>query len=160
MKRIVFLYLILIAILAAVIFFRSGFFNRQPSIKSDEPQISIDSKNFKLLLAKSEDEQIKGLSNREAIDQNTGMLFIFKEKDFYPFWMKNMKFPIDIIYISDNKVVDIYQNVKPQENETDTSKIRIYRPKEKANYVLEMNAGKAKENNIKIGDEVAIKNID
>ena len=78
------------------------------------------------------------------------MLFVFKEEGYYPFWMKDMKFPLDIIWINDSKVIDITYGAQT-EGSTPTN---IYRPNNPVKYVLEVNAGFALENNIRIGDPV------
>jgi len=54
-------------------------------------------------IAKTEEERARGLMFRDRLGENEGMLFIFEEPDFYSFWMKNMKFPIDIIWLSEEK---------------------------------------------------------
>ena len=94
-------------------------------------------------------EQKRGLSGRESMPTNEGLLFVFPRSDFYGFWMKEMKFPIDIIWIDENsKVVSIARDLKP------SSFPEIFKPSEKSVYVLEVNAGFAAEHNIKIGDYV------
>ena len=55
-----------------------------------------------------------GLSGRQSLDEDAGMVFLFKDIELYDFWMKDMKFPIDIIWIdSEKKVVGIEKNVSP-----------------------------------------------
>jgi uncharacterized membrane protein (UPF0127 family) len=66
--------------------------------------------------------------------------------------MKNMKFPIDIIFIQNNKIVDVFQNVPVSTNDN----LPVYTTKTKANKVLEINASLAKKYNIKIGTEVRL----
>jgi len=96
----------------------------------------------------------KGLSGREKLDQNKGMLFVFPKKDYYPFWMKEMNFPIDIIWIDNDRVVDISYNVAAPS--TVSEFFKTYQPKEPVNFVLEVNAGFSKEYNVKVGDRVKI----
>lgn len=157
MKRIIFLYAALIVVLIIFSIFKFGNISLFP--QNNKPYAVIDGKKFDLLLATTEDQKIKGLTIKDKIDINQGMLFIFQEKNYPPFWMKNMKFPIDIIFINDDKIVDIVENATPPKNPNDISSIPIYRPKEKANYVLEINAGLSKKYNFKIGDKVTFSNI-
>jgi uncharacterized membrane protein (UPF0127 family) len=93
----------------------------------------------------------QGLSGREKLVQDQGMLFVFDYADRYQFWMKEMKFSIDIIWVGDDlKVVDISENLSP-----DTYP-KIFEPKNKARYVVEVDAGFAKEKGIKIGDTIQL----
>ena len=80
--------------------------------------------------------QAKGLSGRKCIAENWGMLFSFTEAGDYKFWMKDMKFPIDIVWIDENfKIVDIDRNIKPETYpEAFTSPLP-------STYVLEIGAG-------------------
>jgi uncharacterized membrane protein (UPF0127 family) len=116
------------------------------------PRIAINGHTFNLYLAETSQEQEIGLAKYKSIGLNQGMIFIFNRPDYYSFWMKDMKFPIDIIFISGNKVVDVFQKVpvSPDEN------LPVYTTKAKADKVLEINAGLAKKDNIKIGDEVKL----
>ena len=91
-----------------------------------------------------------GLMNRESLGKNDGMLFVFASEDYHKFWMKNMMIPLDFIWISGNKtIVDITENVQPC-----ISGCPNFTSQEKAQYVLEVNAGFAKENKIKVGEKV------
>lgn len=96
----------------------------------------------------------KGLSGRASLAANQGMLFVFSRPDRYRFWMPDMHFPIDIIWINDDKVVDIDADVP---NEFDPARPRFYIPSSPARYVLEVNAGFSKNHKIEIGDTVIIK---
>lgn len=104
-------------------------------------------------IADSDEKRIKGLMFREDLAQNSGMLFIFPFEDKYSFWMKNMRFSLDMIWIgSDRKIVDINKNVLP----CGASCEEII-PKAKAKYVLEVNSGFADKNRIKIGQDAEFK---
>jgi Uncharacterized conserved protein len=116
------------------------------------PQAKINGHTFSLYLAKTAQEQKVGLAKYKSIAPNQGMLFLFDKADNYSFWMKDMKFPIDIIFISDNKVVYVFGNVPVSPNDN----LPVYTTKTKANKVLEINAGLAKKYGIKIGAEVRI----
>ena len=93
----------------------------------------------------------KGLSGRGSLNPGTGMFFIMA--DARDFWMKDMQFPLDIIWINDKReVVDISENLPIPIS----SNIPFYSPKEPATYVLEINGGEAKALGINIGDAVEI----
>lgn len=93
-----------------------------------------------LRLAITPEEQRKGLSKIEGIPQNEGMLFILEEESVPNFWMKDTLFPLDILWIKDNKIVDISENLQPQ-GETPTGELPLYSPDTKVDMVLEVNAG-------------------
>ena len=116
------------------------------------PTAEINGHVFSLYLAKTSQEQEIGLSKFDKIDDSQGMLFIFPRQITYSFWMKDMKFPIDIIFINGDKIVDIFQNVPVSTN----GAIPTYTPREKADKVLEINSGLTKEYGIKIGDKVSL----
>jgi len=112
-------------------------------------KITLGKGTFEVSLAVDKEERRKGLSGRESIRDNEGMFFIFPREGNYPFWMKDMKFPIDIIWLSkDLRVVEIKENVQPE------SFPETFAPKEKALYVVELKAGSSKKYNIKLGDKV------
>ncbi|MDX1536041.1 MAG: DUF192 domain-containing protein, partial [Candidatus Spechtbacterales bacterium] len=66
-------------------------------------------------LAEKPEDKAKGLSGRSSLAEEHGMLFVFNRPGTYSFWMKEMNFPIDIIWIGeDMRVVDITKNAKPE----------------------------------------------
>lgn len=131
------------------------FYELQATIKpilsdTSSPNVTINNKKIKVELANDYDKWQKGLSDREELDKDTGMLFVFPGTQIRNFWMKNMHFPIDIIWIEHNKVIGISKNLQP-EGEMPTNSYSSILP---VNYVLEVNAGFADKNNIKEGDLV------
>ncbi len=116
--------------------------------------VTIENKTFLLDVARTDNEKEIGLAKYNKLPEDTAMLFIFQSSDYYSFWMKNMKFPIDIIYIQDNKIVDIFKNVPYPK--TKDEKLTIYTPKSKANFVLETNANLSTKYNFKIGSYIKI----
>ena len=85
------------------------------------------------------------------------MLFPFEKADYYSFWMKNMKFPIDIIYINKNHIVTIHQNIKPPKTKEES--LPIYKPEDPSDTVLEINAGLSEKYKFKKGDTVKTENL-
>lgn len=121
------------------------------------PTANINNHAFKLELAKTQQEKAIGLSKKEMLEKNAGMLFLFEKPDYYSFWMKDMKFPIDIIFIKKYHIVTIHKNVLPPINPND--RLPTFSPKEPADTVLEINAGLSEEYKFKEGDMVMFKNI-
>jgi uncharacterized membrane protein (UPF0127 family) len=107
-------------------------------------------------LAKTRQEQIQGLMYREHLPEDGGMLFVYNNERKWSFWMKNTLIPLDLIYInSDFEVVDIKHNFEPCK----TILCPSHTPLSEAQYILEVNADFAKQNNINIGDKVYFHNI-
>lgn len=97
-------------------------------------------------ISNTPDKRELGLSNRTSLGANSGMLFIFPVQGSYMFWMKDMHFPIDIVWINvDRKVVGIDSNISP-----DTYPEAFNSPG-KVQFVLELNAGDAERFGIKEG---------
>jgi len=113
------------------------------------PKIQLPNGSFlKVEIAKTEEERALGLMFRHSLPENRGMLFIFEKEEYQSFWMKNCFFPLDLIFMDKNgKIVDIKENFEPCKDDPCPS----YKSKEKAKYVLEVNGGFCKKNNIKVG---------
>ena len=108
---------------------------------------------FNIELAGTKQERANGLAKRDSLDLDSGMLFEFDREGRYSFWMKDVMFPLDIIWISENKeIVFIEERIQPCMEEI----CAIIQTEEKAKYVLEINAGMADKINLRIGDTVAL----
>lgn len=94
----------------------------------------------------------QGLSNREILCPTCGMLFVFNDQQERKFVMRDMKIPLDIIFINQRRIVKIADNLPP---EGQTPQI-IYASGGPADQVLELNGGYAEKQGIKVGDEVLI----
>lgn len=124
---------------------------------SKQSSITINNHVFNLEIAKTDKDTQIGLSKYKSLPEDKGMLFEFKKADFYPFWMKDMKFAIDIIYIKNNRIVTIYNNVKPPKS---TNEIPVVlHSTEPADKVLEINAGLSNKYKFKKGDEIKYDNL-
>lgn len=150
MKLIVGLFTVLIAIIIAVAI-SQGYLNPF----GQNATVTIGKQTFKAEIAKSDKDKQTGLSNKTSLPQDQGMLFPFAKPDYYSFWMKEMKFPIDIIYIKENKIVTIFSNVPVPASKDENP--AIYKPEEPADTVFEINAGLSQKNNFQKGDAVTIK---
>jgi len=111
--------------------------------------IKIAGKTLKIELALTSEAQQKGLSGRERLKINESMLFVFDRPGKYEFWMKDMSFPIDIIWIGeDMRIVYIKKNALPE------SYPEVFTSDQDAQYVLEVVSRFSEENNLKEEDEV------
>ena len=94
-----------------------------------------------------------GLSGREGLGENEGMLFIFNSPAIYEFWMKDMNFPLDFVWIQDGKVVDLSEHIPAPDKLTNEPPMTV-RPDSSVTQVLEVNSGWVEKNRIKVGDLV------
>jgi uncharacterized membrane protein (UPF0127 family) len=151
--------LILIVLVIITIVASSNLINKtdnsnQNNIPVKKDYIFVGDKKLFIEIADTDIERKQGLSGREYLEENHGMLFVFNEKSQKAFWMKDMNFAIDIIWIEDNKIVQIDKNVKPPEPNTPNNELKLYSSKLAINYVLEVKAGLSDEYNFKIGDTI------
>lgn len=119
------------------------------------PMVTIRGHTFSVEIADANEERVKGLSGRDDLDEEKGMLFVFERPVLSSFWMKDTRIPLDIIFMNNNRIVTIHHNVKPQPN-TPESQLQRYTPTEQANFVLEINAGVSKRYGFQEGDAVKI----
>lgn len=132
-----------------VVFFLISYYFYTPITFNNIKYINIAGQNIKVDLAENDRTRERGLSGRQSLGKNEGMLFVFDRPDKHRFWMKDMNFPIDMIWIDENmKVVYIKKDSRPE------SYPETYGPDEPAKYVLEVLSGFSEKNNLKVGDEV------
>lgn len=122
--------------------------------KSDKPiRILIVAENVKIPVYIADDnaERAKGLGGLASIPRDYGMFFVFDTADYQGIWMKDMLFPIDIIWIDENlRISHIEKNISP-----DTYP-KIFTSPVKASYVLELNAGMSDSYNLKTGENIIL----
>ncbi len=121
------------------------------------PQVSVNGETFKVEVADNDTEKQIGLSEKEDLKENEGMIFVFENPGMYSFWMKEMNFPIDIVYINGDKVTTVIPNAQPPVSEND--ELPIYQPESVSDRILEIKAGLASKHNIQKGSTVKIENL-
>ncbi|MBU4267082.1 MAG: DUF192 domain-containing protein [Candidatus Altiarchaeales archaeon] len=136
--------------------------DNESSYPADNESIHLDDGSNKVCfddlclgveIASTSQEISRGLMHREGLDEGKGVLFVFGSERRHGFWMKNMKFSIDMIWIgSDGRVVHIERSVPACREDPCPG----YAPSEKAKYVLETRANFSAENGIDIGSMAAI----
>jgi len=135
-----------------VLFFGLIFIYGKPPSPSDIKYVKIAGQNIEVDLATTAPEQEQGLSGRTELGPNEGMLFVFDTPGKYSFWMKDMLFPIDIIWLApDSRVVYVKKDARSE------SYPESFTPDEEAKYVLEVESGFADKYNLQVGDRVEFK---
>ena len=149
------LYAGIVAVLAAIagMAYFLIFQRANPPLITD--QIKIGNIVFNVEIASTSVEKARGLSFRPSLGENQGMLFTFSTGAVQTFWMKDMNFPLDMIWISGNTVVGFAQNAVPQPG-VPLWGLTIYSSPDDTDKVLEVNAGTVANDNIKVGDTVQI----
>ena len=92
----------------------------------------------------------RGLSGRPSLADGQGMLFPYTEPGLHAFWMPDMHFDIDILWIRAGRIVDVAADVSKDDARA------VYRPSEPADLVLELPAGTAKRRGFRVGDAVQV----
>jgi hypothetical protein len=105
-------------------------------------------------VAQTEAEKVQGLSDRDRLAPDRGMLFVFGAPVRPVIWMRGMRFPLDILWIRDGRVVDLARGAKAPAPGEDPQR---FTPREDIQYVLEVPAGFAERHGIAVGDRVEIR---
>ncbi len=98
----------------------------------------------------------RGLSGQSEVPMQ-GMLFVLPERAIPNFWMKDMLFDLDLIWIDNSTIVDITSNVPAPDKQTPLSELARYSPTKPVTLVLEIPAGQSDQLGLKIGDSIVIK---
>jgi uncharacterized protein len=110
------------------------------------PSFQSNGKSYHVLIARTASEQSKGLGDRASLPTNEAMLFPFPNTAVRCFWMKNMEFSLDMVWLnSDQQIVHIQSDISPN------TYPETFCPATPAQYVLELNAGQAKAANLQLG---------
>jgi len=125
----------------------------RPEVRTDIPTLTFDNgASVFIEIADTEKERRQGLSERVSLSVGYGLLFIHETRETPSYWMKDMFFPIDIIWIDDGEVIGLTQNAEP-ENPART----FYTPPSPVTHVLEVNAGFIEQRGISVGNTIDIK---
>lgn len=148
-SKLIKLTLIIVALVGIIIYTYLDYQTDTVDQKSNQTTATINGRTFVVDIADSQSERIRGLSNRISLAPNEGMLFIFNRETRPAFWMKDMNFAIDILWINHNlEIVGIIENLSP-----DTYP-KTYRPDIPIRYVLELPAKTTSHYGIRLGDQV------
>jgi len=148
-NKVIIIFGIILAIFAVVVVYQ---FNGQGMKTTGS--VTINKQVFDVEKVTDPKAQEIGLTKYTSIKPNQGMLFIFDKVDSHPFWMRGMKFPIDMIFINGDTIVGTYENL-PAAKASDPN-IPTYGGDVESDKVLEINAGLTTKYYFKKGDKVTI----
>lgn len=146
MRKDVFSWALIILVLGLV--GTAAYFVLEPKLR---PHVTLHMGDavFSAQVVKSDPERTKGLSGRSGLGPDEAMLFVFDSDSKWSIWMKDMRFPIDIVWLDkDKKVVHIVKNVPPESYPYES-----FAPMENARYVVEFAAGTVHKKTITIGGQ-------
>jgi uncharacterized protein len=117
--------------------------------------MKIDEKDVNVSIAKTWSERIKGLSNTPYLPENVVKLFVFESSGLHSFWMKDMRYPIDIIWLNEaEEIVYIKENATPE------SYPASFEPIVEALYVMETVSGFVETYSLSVGDKLDLPELD
>lgn len=154
-KKFVIQSLLLVAVIFGGLYIFKSTLSQNTAI-STQTYIMINGTKIKIEIADSPAKRAKGLGDRISIASDSGILFSFPQVGNYSFWMKGMKFPIDIIWINGVKVVDLIKGAAPPPPGAPDQEIPIYLSNQPFDRTLEVNSGFADSHQIKVGDQIQI----
>jgi uncharacterized membrane protein (UPF0127 family) len=125
----------------------------KPNPQLKQAELKIRDAAFGVEVASTTLERARGLSGRDDLAENTGMLFLFDSPDDVGFWMKDMKFPLDMIWINGDTVAGATENI-PAEPGVPMWNLKVYHPPQPVDKVFEVPAGTVKKYGIQAGDRV------
>jgi uncharacterized membrane protein (UPF0127 family) len=121
----------------------------------DTVEVRVADAAVRAEVADDDAERALGLGDRARLGRDAGMYFVLTSES-PRFWMKGMRFPLDMIWIKDARVVDVTARVPPPRDGVPDSRLPTYSPARPADRVLEVNAGWAARNGVRRGDRVRV----
>jgi len=122
------------------------------ALKNNEALVNISNQIFKLEIVSDPLDVYRGLSNRKELCEKCGMLFVFPDLSERTFVMRNMNFPLDIIFLAEGRIVKIHANLPPEGSNVKN----LYSSNAPADQVLEINAGLAAQLGLREGAELIL----
>lgn len=123
------------------------------AINRDRIYVTMGNAAITAEIATTSEESELGLGQRDTLDEHAGMVFIMDPPRQAAFWMKGMRIPLDIIWVSKGKISGIERNVQPPLTPDEYPKTIVLSPGTVA-YVIEVNGGWSDRNFVKVGEQV------
>jgi len=108
-------------------------------------------KEISVEVADTVEKRSLGLGKRSGLENGWGMLFVFEKRKQHGFWMKDMEFPLDIIWLDNHRIAYILRNVQPAKSGVIPP---VMTPPVAVNFVLEIDAGRADELKLQVGQHL------
>ncbi len=124
----------------------------RPNPKTVQQELKIGKQMLMVEVRQTEAELELGLSWRERLGENEGMIFMYPAKQRVAYWMQGMQFPLDFLWVAEGKVVEITESVPAPTQENPV--VRTVSPRVEADMVVEVNAGWVKAHRVVVGDGV------
>ncbi len=121
--------------------------------KTEQVKLQVGESEFLVEVRDDDQERALGLSFRETLEDTEGMVFVFDSPDRPVFWMKDMLFDLDVVWIRDGEVVGVQENVPAPTLERPIATTMV--PLVEVDMVLEVPAGVVERQGISLGDEVS-----
>lgn len=124
---------------------------------SDHSQVEINlgDQQLSVEVVNTPESIVQGLSGRTEMGSH-GMLFVLPEKGQPQFWMKEMRFDLDLVWIADSQIVEITGRVPKPESQILPGQLPRYLPQESVDMVLEIEAGQADDWQLQVGDDLTL----
>ena len=127
----------------------SFFYSVNPEFKDYQIEhVQIGSNRYHLYVADDDSKRTKGLSYSKKLNSDEGMLFIFPTAGKFGFWMKDMNYSLDFIYLNNNQIVDTLVNITPN------TFPKVFTSDKSADKVIELNAGEVARSKLEIGSNI------
>ncbi|MBI1961294.1 MAG: DUF192 domain-containing protein [Parcubacteria group bacterium] len=126
---------------------------RDSSAPRTEATLSIGGSSLVVEVAGTLASQVRGLSHRDSLESGRGMLFTYPDNRVRSFWMKGMRFPLDVVWIADGVVVGMQENVPYESEDGEVVRFQSNTP---AGMALEVNAGWIAEHGVQVGDSAIL----
>ncbi len=143
------LVLLAVIIIAAIVF--RFYYNQWP-----KATVIFANKEVKVLVANTYARRVEGWSGKKDMGKYGGMLFIFDKSEQHTMVMRDMLFPLDIVWINKGKIVDMAPNLQPEAGRLEAELTR-FSARAPSTWVVELPVGFILQNNLKVGDKVIVK---
>ncbi|MBM3257286.1 MAG: DUF192 domain-containing protein [Candidatus Liptonbacteria bacterium] len=155
MKRMYWIFVIVIVLAIVLV---SVWWIRGKNALMEQHELRVGNRTYIVEIADTIPLRTQGLSGRDKLEEGHGMLFVFGSLGEHPFWMKDMKFPLDFVWINGDRVVGTTERVPAPAPSSSILSLPNYHPPEPIDKMLEINAGEVAKWGIQVGDKVEIGN--
>jgi len=125
----------------------------------EKVKVKIKDKTYTLEMAKTIAQKTKGLSQRESLCSDCGMIFVYSFEQRLPFWMKDTLLTLDIIWLDQNGRIVHLEKTVPPKSKNENGNYKLYNPSAKAQYVIELNAGQIDQLQLNTGDLIDLSSL-